>query len=260
MVGGPGFLEDIAEKIMQAKRHPHNLRKLFMEPIERELREVFAEEWAAAEGERQARRRAELRQRLEEGRAFLERRGIDPTPAPSIADLRRRAGEKPPAAPRRPRRGTKTVALEYLERKSAAAGDTFVFYAATWDGPDRAGEIIRRGAFANLDAFIKTGWIAASHDNAAAPIAAPVTATQDARGLLIEARWHQTPMARDWRTVVKERLAAGKSVSASIGYRVHDYEMTSIRGQPVRVLTNIELFEASIVNLPANPMAGVVSA
>jgi uncharacterized protein len=144
------------------------------------------------------------------------------------------------------------------EVKAGEDPGTITLYAATWGGPDRQGEAIDPGAFVNLDTFVKDGWIALSHDFAELPVATVESATQDAKGLLLTCRWHSTDDAQEARTVVKERMDRGKAVKCSIGYRVIEAATETRDGETVRVLKRIELFEASIVNLPANPKAEVV--
>jgi uncharacterized protein len=156
-----------------------------------------------------------------------------------------------------------------LERKSfdveiKAVNDdgSFTAYFAAFGNIDRVDDIIEPGAFRNLDTFTKDGWVGISHDMESLPIAYVVSATQDGYGLKIEGRFHSTPEAQSCRSVVKERLAAGKSVKGSIGYlvppggSVQDYQ----GGKPVRRIKQLDVFECSFVNLPANPAAEAISA
>lgn len=151
-----------------------------------------------------------------------------------------------------------------IERKSfdiqlkADDAGTVELYAAAFGNIDRQREVIEPGAFANLDEFVKSGWIAINHEWDDLPVASVSSAVQDLTGLRITAEWHTTDDAQKCRTVVKERLARGKAVKCSIGYRVLDDAMEQRDGVTVRVLKRVELYEASIVNLPANPQAEVV--
>jgi hypothetical protein len=83
------------------------------------------------------------------------------------------------------------------------------------------------------------------------------SAEQDEHGLLIKGVFHSTDEAQRARTVVKERMSRGKSVSASIGYNVLDDALETRDGKSVRVLKAVELYEFSFVNVPCNPMAMV---
>lgn len=147
-----------------------------------------------------------------------------------------------------------------LELKSVGDDGTFVMYAAAFGNVDRGGDVIEPGAFINLDEFVRDGWIAINHRGMDLPVGYPTAATQDAKGLRVEGCFHGTPEAQACRTVVKERFAAGKSVKASIGYRVVSASDKVRDGKPVRSLEQIKIYEASFVNLPMNPEADVVSA
>lgn len=150
-----------------------------------------------------------------------------------------------------------------LDVEVKAADDqagTITLYAAAFGNVDRQGEVIVPGAFMNLSEFVSDGWIGLAHDMAALPVATVKAAEQDSHGLRLECEWHSTPEAQKARTVVKERLDRGKAVKCSIGYRVVEAGHETRDGNPVAVLKQIELFEASIVNLPANPRAEVVEA
>jgi HK97 family phage prohead protease len=134
------------------------------------------------------------------------------------------------------------------------------FYAAAFSNVDRAGERIEPGAFKNLDGFKSGGWLAVNHDWSRLGVATIEDAVQDAKGLRITAHFHSTADAQAVRTTIKERIARGKSVKASIGYKVLEDEDVKLDGKSVRSLKAIDLYEASIVNVPCNPEAGVVAA
>lgn len=146
-----------------------------------------------------------------------------------------------------------------FEVKAAGEDGAFTLYASVFNNLDRSNEIVQPGAFANLDAFVKDGWGTVNHDWQCLPVALIDSATQDAIGLKITGRFHSTPQAQACRTVVRERMAAGKSVSCSIGYTVSDYADEMRDGEQIRLLKRIELYEFSFVNLPANPLAQVTS-
>lgn len=136
----------------------------------------------------------------------------------------------------------------------------FTAYFAIFGNVDRSSEVIEAGAFKNLGDFSQDGWIGINHDMDELPIAMIETASQDAKGLLIRGRFHSTPAAQAARTVVVERMKAGKAVKCSIGYKVLNDVQDIISGKAVRRLTAINLYEASFVNLPCNPAAEVVAA
>jgi uncharacterized protein len=151
----------------------------------------------------------------------------------------------------------KTVDID-LDTKAADAGHATA-YVAAFGNVDRQGEVIEPGAFVNLDEFVKSGWIAVNHEWDDLPVASVASAEQDGYGLKLTWEWHGTDDAQAARTVVRERLERGKAVKCSIGYRVTKDRMDERDGKSVRILEQIELYEASIVNLPANPKAEVTA-
>ncbi len=160
-----------------------------------------------------------------------------------------------PAADDRPAR--KSIELDL---KSLDDDGSFVMYAAAFGNVDRGGDVIEPGAFVNLDEFVRDGWIALNHRQNDLAVGYPTAATQDTRGLRVEGKFHTTPEAQALRTVVRERLAAGKGVKSSIGYQTVRSRQAVVDGEPVRRLEQVKIYEASFVNLPMNPEADVVSA
>lgn len=135
----------------------------------------------------------------------------------------------------------------------------FEAYFAAFNNVDRQSDVIVPGAFKNLDEFVRSGWIAQNHNNHTLPIAYPVSAEQDDYGLKITGRFHATAEAQSCRTVIRERLAAGKDVMCSIGFRVTEETRDVRDNRSVSVLKALHIHEASFVNMPANPMARAVA-
>lgn len=139
---------------------------------------------------------------------------------------------------------------------------SFTLYALVFGNVDRQGDLIEPKAVTNVPEFVKDGWIALNHDATAKPTALIDSAIQDDHGLKVTGRFHSHPDAQHVRSYVKERLDAGKAVKTSIGYLVpadgERYEKQN--GRMVRHITKLSVYEASFVNLPANPEAEVVSA
>lgn len=146
-----------------------------------------------------------------------------------------------------------------VEVKAVGDSGSFELYCAVFNNVDRAGDIIQPGAFANLDDFVVSGWGAVNHLNQSLPIAMVDTAVQDAKGLKITGVFHSTPEAQATRTVVAERMARGKAVKCSFGYRVLEGSSETRKGRSVYVITKLEIYEFSFVNLPANPAAEVTA-
>jgi HK97 family phage prohead protease len=144
--------------------------------------------------------------------------------------------------------------------KSADDSGVFTIMAAAYGNVDRQSDVLVPGCVKNIDEFIESGWVAWQHSLDKLPIGLPMSASQDGDGFWVDATWHNTPDARNCRKVVDERRRASKRVLASIGYTVNSggeqYERRA--GQMVRVLSSINVFEASIVLIAANPAAHVV--
>ena len=144
------------------------------------------------------------------------------------------------------------------------------FYLSTFSNWDRVRPIPERpakGAFQPyLDEFIKDGWLGESHMWENRPIGTIKDAAEDSIGLLVVAEFHATPDGQQARHIAKERMARGKSVKTSMGYGVKGDEYVPIddyvlEGEGItegRVLTKVPVYEASLVNRPANPAAVVV--
>jgi HK97 family phage prohead protease len=120
---------------------------------------------------------------------------------------------------------------------------------------DRNGEIVEPGAYKNLDALVRDGFGAIGHDWYGLPIATIEEAREDSVGLYFRMSFHSTDDAQEARKVCQERLARGKTVGVSIGYMVTDASYETRDGQDVRVLKGLEVFEVSIVTVPANPVS-----
>jgi HK97 family phage prohead protease len=131
-------------------------------------------------------------------------------------------------------------------------------YGSVTGNIDRDGEIIAPGAFkSSVEAFVRDGFVPVGHDWGGLPVATIEDAREDEKGLWVKARFHSTDEAQAARTIVAERLARGKSVGLSIGFRVVDSERDD---EGRRVIKSAELYEVSIVTVPANPLAMVTGA
>lgn len=144
-----------------------------------------------------------------------------------------------------------------------AAGDgngpgTFEGYGAVYGNVDRDNEIIAPGAFAeSLPAFIRDGFIACAHDWEEG-VATVNDAFEDSYGLYIKCEFHSDDESQALRIKTAERLERGKTVGLSVGFSVDAWSYDETSG--VRTITKATLYEVSIVTVPANPLAQVVSA
>lgn len=143
--------------------------------------------------------------------------------------------------------------------KSAdAASGRCELYALTFGNLDRDGDVIEAGAVANVAEFIADGVALVGHKLDELPVGWIESAVQDSKGLRVACRFHSDPEAVRTATVVRERMAAGRSVKCSIGFKVLDASpRPGGRGLTIRRLA---VYEVSFVNIPANELAGVFSA
>lgn len=146
-----------------------------------------------------------------------------------------------------------------MELKDGDSGH-FSGYFARFGNVDRVGDVIEPGAFKNLDEFATDGWIGVSHDMHALPVAMIDSVRQDEKGLLVSGRFHSHPAAQACRSVVTERMQAGRAVKCSIGYKTDDSKKDRLDGKSITRLKALRVFEASFVNLAANPAASVIAA
>jgi phage head maturation protease len=84
----------------------------------------------------------------------------------------------------------------------------------------RIGCVFAPGAFgkAALSGFVNDGAILVGHDWDDLPIGMPVSAKIENNELVSIAQFHTTEDGQDARTIAKERMDAGKTVSVSIGF------------------------------------------
>jgi HK97 family phage prohead protease len=169
----------------------------------------------------------------------------------------------------------KTVSF-YLKAESLQEGE-FAGYGAAFSNLDRVGDIIAPGAFKDTIAeFLANGVIAWQHDWTT-PIGKALEAHEDEQGLYIRAKLSDTTQGRDALTLLRD----GVIKKLSIGYRIKDAEffdsldelaayarnnsiplkLDNLEGVVggVRLLKQIDLYEISLVTVPANPAASVTA-
>jgi Caudovirus prohead serine protease len=197
-----------------------------------------------------------------------------------LCALRIRSRHRPPwlGIDVKPRRGSKAgspLALKYaaaglaMKKKAASTlikavdDQEFVFYPCVFGPPpDRQGDICERGCVKNVPELIESGNILQFHDQNKFEIAWIKDAVQDDFGLRVTGVFHDTVEAQTARAIVQKRMENRRKVMASIGYVVNvgGERFERIGGQTVRILTSINVYEGSLVNIPANPRAEFVSA
>ncbi len=139
--------------------------------------------------------------------------------------------------------------------KELGAGGTIAGYASVFDEIDAQSDVVAKGAFVKSLAKYKQGknnpamlWM---HDTAE-PIGVWTHVAEDARGLYVEGKLAiKTQHGAD----AYELLKMGAITGLSIGYTA----IKSIKDSKtkIRTLTEVELFEVSLVTFPANVLARV---
>lgn len=134
-------------------------------------------------------------------------------------------------------------------------GKTYIEgYAAVYGNVDSYSDIITKGAF---DKFLSDAQkksrvrFCAQHDRADV-LGVIEEIKSDEHGLFIRARISNTTLGKDYATLIED----GAVNEMSIGYKTINREY---RDDGVRVLTEVELIEVSIVTVAANPLAKVTT-
>lgn len=157
--------------------------------------------------------------------------------------------------------------------ENALQTDCFEGYASTWD-LDETGDMIEKGAFAlSLAEYQETGTICWQHfwDT---PIGKPLDVHEDDTGLFVRAKISQTEQGKDALILLRDGVVTKMSIGFVIeGYRIlSDEEGEALLGveeyaealrtipwwrDGIRVITQIKLYEISLVTIPANMNANV---
>jgi HK97 family phage prohead protease len=120
----------------------------------------------------------------------------------------------------------------------------FAGYAAVFDRPDRGGDIIRKGAFA--EALKRSGEVPLLWQHKAGAVSGRVEhLSEDKRGLRVIASVGEARASR--------LLGRGKVDGLSFGYRVREAKS----GGGLRELVELDLVEVSLVANPMQPKARV---
>ena len=158
---------------------------------------------------------------------------------------------------------TKSFDLQIKEAREDAPG--IVAYASTFDRiPDAYGDVVAKGAFTGtLERLKENGYnlpLLYGHvmDNPSNIIGTVTKAVEDDHGLLVEATFDmENSAAQQVRRAILAKAINKLSFAFSI---LDDAEVELEDGTRVRELKELEIYEVSIVVVPANPRAAVVSA
>lgn len=142
--------------------------------------------------------------------------------------------------------------IKSLDTTEDSPNHTLKGYASVFGNTDLDGDVISKGAFTE-SLKSRTPQLLVNHNMGELPVGAITKCVEDDHGLYFEA---ELPKAD---TLVSGRLApqlrAGAIKGVSIGFRTGTSE--PIKGGRGRNIKSAELFEISIVNIPANPKAAV---
>jgi phage head maturation protease len=152
---------------------------------------------------------------------------------------------------------------------------------------DRSGDVIAYGSIDKkvMARWVEEGWLDISHEWKGTPIGMAADWKLEGEELVLEYQFHATARAEEQRTIISERLAEGKKVSTSIGFKpdysdgVHwfesgqkmidwlgenNYDLARFDTKAIkklgwcRLITKIlELFELSVCNVGMHPGARV---
>lgn len=128
----------------------------------------------------------------------------------------------------------------------------FSGYGAVFNNIDSGGDVIEPGAFTKT---LAEGWervkILALHNDGELPIGRPVELREDENGLFLKAKISDTSLGRDIKTLLKDRVLN----ELSIGYDAITHEIDS---DGIRHLTEVRLWEVSVVTWAMNPQATIL--
>lgn len=149
----------------------------------------------------------------------------------------------------------KSAPVLMLEHKSSG---TISGYFSTYDRiPDSYGDVVAKGAFdRTIAAREETGhpWPLCWNHDLDQIIGAVESIEDDEHGPLMNARFFDTPLAQEKREIVKSGVVYQFSFAYSV---VDSAEITLADGTKANELRDVELFEVSIVPVPANPRAEI---
>ena len=139
-----------------------------------------------------------------------------------------------------------------LELKEISAEGLFSAYASIFDNVDYENDTVIKGAFTKSIAE-KTPVMLWNH-NTAEPIGIWTTVKEDDKGLYVEGKLliNEIARAKEVYSLLKEGAVSG----LSIGYSVNDYTYDD---KGIRQLKDVTLHEISLVSIPCNDEARVIS-
>jgi HK97 family phage prohead protease len=160
-------------------------------------------------------------------------------------------------------------AIRLIETKAEDKPGTFSGYGAIFGNEDSHGDVIRQGAFSStLKEWKDRGkWppMLLQHGGGffgggardMLPVGVWTSMEENSRGLKVEGQLFA--LSTEQGQYLYEGLKSGVLDGLSIGFQTRESITGTRPGEPDRILTNIDLWEVSIVTFPANPKARVTS-
>jgi HK97 family phage prohead protease len=143
--------------------------------------------------------------------------------------------------------------LELKETAIDMSARTIEGYASTWD-LDQTNDIINKGAFTKtiaegfMSKRIKMLW---QHD---APLGMPTEMFEDDRGLYVKAKISRTALGDDALELLRDKVVDRMSIGFSI-----PKNKSGFTDEGIRVISEVKLFEFSLVTFPANEAAHILA-
>ena len=159
--------------------------------------------------------------------------------------------------------------IRLIETKASDEPGRFSGYGAVFGNVDATGDVIKAGAFAETLGEWKSrgkfppmllqhgggGFGGGAEDML--PVGAWVDMEENRRGLRVEGQLFA--LGTEKGQYIYEGLKSGVLDGLSIGFQTREAIPGTRAGEPDRTLTNIDLWEVSIVTFPANPKARVTA-
>jgi HK97 family phage prohead protease len=145
-----------------------------------------------------------------------------------------------------------TKTLDFTVEKSDPDEGTFEGFAAAYGNEDAQGDIIEYGAFAKTvregSDRVRVYW---QHD-LTEPIGVPVVMAETPQGLFVKGKVSLTQRGRDALTLMRDGVVSELSIGAQV-------VKSHMADGGIRKLTELRLFDISLVSLAANPQAVITA-
>lgn len=143
-----------------------------------------------------------------------------------------------------------------LEVKELGETGGLTGYLSTFGNVDLGGDIVEAGAFTKTLKERPVNPLLWHHDpSEPAKVIGSFTATEDTKGLFIDADFLPDPDSQNMRAKLKALKDKGVKVGLSIGYQVIKFAWDKVAGEPVRLLRELKLNEGSVTLFPMNERA-----